>query len=103
MLKWKVGPLGKCTTVKPVGLFRSSLSTMTAVYLRLQVFTVSIFFWELGDNIGNYETLKICLGTQREVTTKNGNAPRWKTYFVAKEQISRTENLWLYRCEDRAM
>ena len=92
MVKWKVGPWGRWTTVKPVGFFRSSLSTMTAVYLRLQILKVSIssfsrnMYWESrwGCRIG-------------------GNALKCETYFVAKEQISRTENLWLYRCEDRGM
>lgn len=31
------------------------------------------------------------------------DALNYKTYLVAKEQISRTENLWLYLCEDRGM
>lgn len=44
MVKWKVGPWGRWTIVKPVGLFRSSLSTMTAVYLRLRVCKVSFLF-----------------------------------------------------------
>lgn len=44
MVKWKVGPWGRWTIVKPVGLLRSSLSTMTAVYLRLRVCKVSFLF-----------------------------------------------------------
>ena len=35
MLKWKVGPWGRWTAVRPVGTFWSSLRTMTEVYLRL--------------------------------------------------------------------
>ena len=39
--KWKVGPRGRWTIVRPVGRFWSSLRRTTAVYLRLRVCEVS--------------------------------------------------------------
>ena len=92
MLKWKVGPWGRWTIVRPVGFFRSSLSTMTAVYLRLQVCEVS-FCFGLQDVIGKYDKLETSLSTQNWSCKTSRKRSEESTYFVAKEQISLTENL----------
>lgn len=79
---------------------------MTAVYLRLHVFGVSTF--SLGWIEGHKSILVSEVVSRRVSRVKleyksEEHALKCKTYFVAKEQISLTENLWLYRCEDRGI
>ena len=43
-VKWKVGPEGRWTMVRPVGFLKVSVRRMTEVYLRL----VKGVFWSVG-------------------------------------------------------